>query len=161
MGGRASARPTPSPCMQVVLRTRSTRVDTPRLQRHLRLVASLHLAYGLLVLVSAAVAFFVLAPGATEPLQRRFWMTAGISWAVLGTLALFVGVTLRQGRDIGRMVGLFLSLLNLFHVPVGTALGLYTFWVLLEPGVAPLLSPRGRRPPSPTPQGPPGHEAQA
>jgi hypothetical protein len=38
---------------------------------------------------------------------------------------------MRSHRGSARLVGLALAVPNLFFLPVGTALAIYTFWVLL------------------------------
>ena len=47
--------------------------------------------------------------------------------------ALILGYGLLHFMPWARIFGFILGGLSLFHVPVGTALGLYTFWVLLNP----------------------------
>jgi hypothetical protein len=53
---------------------------------------------------------------------------------VLGYAAACVaaGRGLRRREHWSRLVALILSLINLFVVPFGTALGIYAFWVLLR-----------------------------
>jgi hypothetical protein len=52
---------------------------------------------------------------------------------LLSLPALLLGYGLLNLRPWARILGLVLSGLSLFHVPVGTALALYSFWVLLKP----------------------------
>jgi uncharacterized membrane protein (DUF2068 family) len=47
--------------------------------------------------------------------------------------SLVLGYGLYYLRPWARVLGLVLSALNLLHVPLGTALGLYGFWTLLKP----------------------------
>lgn len=49
-----------------------------------------------------------------------------------GAANAWVGAGLRRHRGPIRLLGLALSLLNLFLFPFGTALGIYSFWVLLH-----------------------------
>ncbi len=44
----------------------------------------------------------------------------------------WAGRALRQHRPPGRTGALMLAVLNLFVLPFGTALAIYTFWVLLH-----------------------------
>jgi hypothetical protein len=52
---------------------------------------------------------------------------------LLSLPALLLGYGLLNLRPWARILGLVMSGLSLFHVPIGTALALYSFWVLLKP----------------------------
>jgi len=52
---------------------------------------------------------------------------------LLSLPGLLLGYGLLNLRPWARVLGLVLSGLSLFHVPIGTALALYSFWVLLKP----------------------------
>lgn len=52
---------------------------------------------------------------------------------LLSLPALLLGYGLLNLRPWARILGLVLSGLSLFHIPIGTALALYSFWVLLKP----------------------------
>ena len=45
-------------------------------------------------------------------------------------LAAFVGFSLLQRKPWGRTLAIVVSILALFRFPLGTALGIYTLWVL-------------------------------
>lgn len=49
---------------------------------------------------------------------------------VMAALALFTGLSLLNRKPYGRMLGIVLAVLALFKFPLGTALGIYTLWVL-------------------------------
>ena len=49
-----------------------------------------------------------------------------------GGANVWVGSGIRRHQGAARLLGLMLALLNLFLFPFGTALGLYSFWVLLN-----------------------------
>ena len=46
---------------------------------------------------------------------------------------LVLGYGLMNLRPWARVMGLVLAALNLLNVPIGTAISLYAFWVLLKP----------------------------
>jgi hypothetical protein len=56
----------------------------------------------------------------------------GISLALSGVGFLLVGRSLLRRRLRGRLAALLLAVPNMVLVPFGTALGIYTFWVLLN-----------------------------
>jgi hypothetical protein len=49
---------------------------------------------------------------------------------VMAALALFAGLSLLKRRPYGRVLAIVLAVLALFKFPLGTALGIYTLWVL-------------------------------
>jgi len=114
--------------------------------RHVDLLAVFYLFWGALALV-AGTAILVLALGALAVITSAeraalgrdlgasvtvgifFMFAAGaLAW---GGIHLLTGVALRRHRPWARLIGMGLAVLNLFFLPLGTALAVYTFWVLL------------------------------
>ncbi len=128
------------------------------MRKHLELVGVLYFVWGALF-VLLGVAFLALAFGtgaiATESVgDRRF--TAGVTAAVFAALAalsliwggvhIWDAVAVRHCKDLGRAIAMLLAVLNLFFLPVGTALGIYTLWVLTQDGTRVLFDEaRSRR----------------
>ncbi len=52
--------------------------------------------------------------------------------AVLGLPGLLAGIGLLRRRNWGRILGIIVSFLNLLNVPIGTIVGAYSLWVLLQ-----------------------------
>jgi hypothetical protein len=52
---------------------------------------------------------------------------------VVGLPGLIGGIGLLQYRPWARITIIVISALDLIHIPIGTALGIYGFWVLLNP----------------------------
>ncbi|QOY92796.1 hypothetical protein IM543_14430 [Massilia sp. UMI-21] len=105
---------------------------------HTRIVGVLHIAFSVL---STFVSFLVLGvSGATAvgSYSRipEFVVEIG-AIAIVVRLALAVaqilgGVFLLRGRPSGRIMLILFGVLDLFIIPIGTALGIYTLWVLLR-----------------------------
>ena len=112
---------------------------------HVRVLAWLNMAMGFL---GIGLALIVFAGGAILPqiiqhfaedpdfpvaiLQLIFTVVTGII-LTLSLPCLVVGFGLYNFRPWGRVLGLVLAALNLLNVPLGTAMSLYAFWVLLKP----------------------------
>lgn len=123
------------------------------MHRHVSLLGALYVIAGALSLL-VAVALLVLGVGtaAIEPSDSRVGLAAGIlagSFITLacltltgGLVGLWAGAALRRHRPWARLAVLVMALLNLFVVPFGTALGIYSFWVLLHEGSRDLFEPR-------------------
>ena len=54
-----------------------------------------------------------------------------VSSSVWGLASLFVGWSLQERKPWARGVAIFMAILALFKFPVGTAVGIYTLWVMV------------------------------
>jgi hypothetical protein len=92
------------------------------------------LGASLLLLAAGAAAIARTTPG--DPLTAGFTALLFVVFATalaLGGLAnAWVGRAIGQHRSPGRTGALMLAVMNLFVLPFGTALAIYTFWVLLH-----------------------------
>ena len=118
-----------------------------RMTRHIDLLAVFHQMWGALALV-AGTAILVLAIGALAIVRSAeraalgpdmaagltvgFFFVFAVSALAWGGIHVWTGLSLRAHKARARLVGLALAVLNLFFLPVGTALAVYTFWVLLS-----------------------------
>jgi len=110
-----------------------------RLEGHLRTLGVLWMVIGGLfaipavgLMVFGGAAHFALR--GQEPLVGIFPLliyVAGSSLVVLAAGGVCVGLGLMQRRPWARAAAVILGVLALFHPPLGTALGVYTLWVLL------------------------------
>jgi hypothetical protein len=117
-----------------------------RVQGHIQLLAGLWLANGILRLLGvgwmmvAGRLFFPFSHGWNFPFGNSwpfgpfFWgglFSAGIFLTVFGVLHLVLAWGLFERQPWARTLGIVIGFLALFRVPLGTALGAYTLWVLL------------------------------
>ena len=117
----------------------SARPSEGRVNRHVRLLAVLWLALGALRLVAAAAIYivgqFVLVrvpvPLMPERLIGGIMGFAASLFLFSAILAFVAGWALLEYQPWARMFALVLGFLALLLPPVGTALGVYTLWVLL------------------------------
>jgi hypothetical protein len=99
--------------------------------------SALHVVGGVLILLAAK--FVVIRIGAIPngpPPEMMAWLQPLISivgWFVLAKAAVgfFAGWGLLQREEWARMFALVVGFIALLNVPIGTALGIYTLWVLL------------------------------
>jgi len=110
-----------------------------RLDRHLHTLGVLWMAIGGLFVIPA-VLLLVFGRGAhlvihgQEPMAELFPLFLYVASGTLVILAaggVCVGLGLIQRRPWARIAAIVLGVLALFHPPFGTALGVYTLWVLL------------------------------
>jgi hypothetical protein len=115
--------------------------------RHVDLLAVLFRIWGALALV-AGLAILILAAGALAVITSAQRAALGPDFAAGLTAGMFfvfaacalawggihvtTGMALRRHRHWARLAGLALAVLNLFFLPFGTAIAVYTFWVLIS-----------------------------
>jgi len=113
------------------------------MQRHIDLVGLLFLVAGALSALAAASvlllgigALGVLwtdGPRVSASVAAAAFLTVATLLAVWAAANAWVGRQLRRGhRPVARLVALALAILHLFVLPFGTALGIYSLWVLLH-----------------------------
>ena len=110
-----------------------------RLARHSQTLGGLWIAICGLFLIPA-IGLIVFAPGThfvihdLEPWPGLFplllYITGG-TMVVLATGGVCIGLGLKQHRSWAPSAAMILGTLALFMPPFGTAMGVYTFWVLL------------------------------
>jgi zinc-ribbon domain len=113
-----------------------------RVREHIRLLGILWLAFAAFNAVGAVV-LYVLAntlfrhmaemggPENAATWLRPFISVIALVVAAKAALGFATGWGLLQREPWARMLTIVLAFLALFHVPFGTALGIYTLWVLL------------------------------
>jgi hypothetical protein len=110
---------------------------------HLRLLGVLQLTWGVIGLL-LGMALLLLAVGALAigVMDNGDRVGAGVTAFTFGIFAAallaggaanaWAGRALRRQEAAGRSAVLWLSVVNLFLLPFGTALGIYAWWVLLH-----------------------------
>lgn len=117
-----------------------------RVAEHIRLVGILWLALSALNAVGGVVLYILAntlfvhlsefsgAPAAATSWLHPFLSFIGIFVVVKAAAGFLAGWGLLQREPWARMLTIVLAFLALFHIPFGTALGIYTLWVLLPAG---------------------------
>ena len=121
-----------------------TELRRSRVHEHTRLVGILWMAYSALHVVGGAVVIVVAhtifgntfhIPNGPPP-EVTIWLRPLLSfvgWLILAKAAagFVAGWGLLQRESWARVVALVVGFVALLNVPLGTALGIYTLWVLL------------------------------
>lgn len=117
---------------------------TGRLQRHLRTLGILWIVVGVLWIIPSLVLMGIShAPHimiGDEMFSHAFMppmlFSFGIVFLAIAAGGVFVGWGLMNHERWARMTAIVVGILALFHPPLGTALGIYTLWVLLPADAA-------------------------
>lgn len=112
------------------------------MRSHVNLLGILQLTWGgmglllgvsLLLLAGGAVAIARTTPDPfTAAFTALLFVVFATALALGGWANAWTGRAIRQHRPQGRTGALILAVMNLFVLPFGTALAIYTFWVLLH-----------------------------
>lgn len=112
------------------------------MQIHLDALGWLHVLVGCIALVTGTAFLMLacgtasLAPGVLDEIRRNpvVWLllVAGLVFVAGGGLMVATGRALVARRPYGRPAALLLAVVNLCLLPFGTALGVYSLWVLLN-----------------------------
>lgn len=122
-----------------------------RLAKHLPILALLWIVYSLLRILAGTGAVFAGSMFMLGPLVHGYrpfgfhflgWPFShlmirdiifgmGAGELLLGVLGLAAGWGLSQRETWGRLLAIILGILALFRLPLGTAMGIYTLWVLV------------------------------
>lgn len=113
-----------------------------RVANHLTLLGSLWIAYSVLALFGGVIIFVLnqtlfaalSARGEFGPpggFLRPMFAVIGILLLMKGTLSIIAGIGLLTRQSWARIIALVMGCISLLNIPFGTALGIYTIWVLL------------------------------
>ena len=118
-----------------------------KMQNHLTVVATLKIGLGALRLLIAAIAFVAVVGGGLisgDPDARAITTIVGsvIALALIpGAVARIIGgIALLMRKPWARVLVLILAVLDLLAIPMGTLVGIYTIWVLLQDEAQQLLA---------------------
>lgn len=112
------------------------------MERHINVVAALQIGFAVLGLLIAVLffTFFHLLGDFIDDQDANLVlgiianviMVVTIIFSIPGILA---GIGLFKRKEWARILTLILSVLNLINFPLGTAVGIYSIWALVQPEV--------------------------
>ncbi len=113
--------------------------DEKWISKHVTLVGVLHIVYHALTFAAGLIILGVLSTVGLlsgDPCAAAILTTIGSVVAafliVLSIPGVIAGIGLLQGKSWARVLTLIVGAIGLLDIPVGTALGAYTFWVLMR-----------------------------
>ncbi len=111
------------------------------MKQHVSFVGALHIGFGLLGLAGAMAIFFgfqfLFELVEQEPIAQKVLTYVGNAAALIllffSSLGIIGGIGLFSYRPWARILLIIVSAMNCLNVPVGTAKGVYSIWVLMQP----------------------------
>lgn len=112
--------------------------DFKDLDKHVNILGWLHIALNVLTLFAGVLAFFVMiGAGLLAADAEAMGILTIVGTFVMGTLVvisipgIIAGWGLLKRKQWARILALVIGFLSLMNFPLGTLVGVYTFWVLL------------------------------
>ena len=113
------------------------------MKKHITVVGAIHIGFGVLVLFAALIVFVVLIGTGVLVLSiegDELPLTIMASVAVFVTIILGVlsipeiigGIGVLKHKNWARYLVIVIAIFNLFNIPLGTAIGIYSIWVLMQ-----------------------------
>ena len=111
------------------------------MKQHVSFVGALHVGFGILGLVGALAVYFgfhfVFNFIEDEPIAKEVITHLGNAIALMllffSSLGIIGGIGLFSYQPWARILVMIVSAMNCLNVPVGTAKGVYSIWVLMQP----------------------------
>ena len=109
------------------------------MRQHVPILGWCHIVYNAIVaLVGIAIGVVVSGAGAISGEREAMFITGAVGVAIAGFLivlslpGIIAGIGLLKFRPWARILAIILGVLHLLSFPFGTALGVYTLYVLLN-----------------------------
>jgi hypothetical protein len=116
------------------------------MQQHVRILGWLFIIYSALFDLIALIVLVILGgAGAVSGDRQAIFITGAVGVGIATVLlilsipGIIAGIGLLKLQQWARILAMVLGALHLLSFPFGTALGIYTFWVLLNAQTTPLF----------------------
>jgi hypothetical protein len=123
-------------------------MEEPQLRQHLTILGWLHLAAAGFAIVIGGFVFVVLTiiglsihDHEATPILGIVAVSVACFLLLLSLPGLLAGYGLLRRRPWARILAIVVGALHLYNIPIGTALGVYTFIILADPKSAALFRP--------------------
>jgi hypothetical protein len=115
-------------------------MESSKMKKHVTLVGSIHIGFGVLGLMAAVAVLIALSfarafvgnDDVAQTVLRFLSVSIPILIGSLSTLGLIAGISLLVYRPWARYVIIIISILDCLNIPIGTAIGIYSIWVLIQ-----------------------------
>ena len=119
------------------------------MEKHVTVVGALHIGFGALWILAAAIVFVAVVGGGLISGDGQAIAITTVVGTVIASFLVLVslpgiigGFGLLKGKPWARTLVLILAVLDLVNMPVGTVVGVYTIWVLMQDETARFFTPQ-------------------
>lgn len=119
------------------------------MEKHINIVAALQIGFSILGLIIGSLIFTILffVGDFVDDNEAQVVLTiiANIVMVVIAILSIpgiIAGIGLLKRKEWARILTLILYVINLINFPIGTAVGAYSIWALVQPEVIEQFKPK-------------------
>ncbi len=112
------------------------------MEKHINVAASLQIGLSVLGIVAGLVIFVILFSGAGVVADKEAQVILSVIGKVVAGIiiicslpGIIAGIRLFKRKEWGRILTLIISVLHLVNFPLGTAVGVYCIWAMIQPEV--------------------------
>jgi len=112
------------------------------MEKHVNVVAALQIGLSILTIIIGVVIFIVLffVGDLADDQEAEFVLSIIanvliVFFVVLSIPGIIAGIGLFKRKEWARILTLIISVLELFNFPLGTAVGVYSIWALVQPEI--------------------------
>ncbi|HXG58309.1 MAG TPA: hypothetical protein VNL91_04755 [Thermoanaerobaculia bacterium] len=116
------------------------------MESHVKVVGVLYVILGVLGVIAGLALFGLIAGAGAISGDRDAFFITGTIGTIIGAFIVIMslpsilgGIGVLRRRNWGRVLTIVLSFINLLGFPIGTAIGAYSLWVLLNDQSRPLF----------------------
>ncbi len=109
------------------------------MEKHLPIVAWLHIAHGAILLTVGVFLFLLMTGAGLATYERPAILATGLlsifllsMFVIFGLPHIIGGIALKNGQPWAKTLVIVMSFMALPAFPVGTAIGVYSLWVLFN-----------------------------
>ena len=117
------------------------------MEGHVKALGVIYIVLGFIAVIGGLALLGILAGAGAISGDRTAMLSTGIVGTVLAAFAMIMsipaivaGFGLLNHRNWARVLAIILAALNIFAFPIGTAIAVYTLWVLLNDQTTPLFA---------------------
>lgn len=117
-------------------------MNKQEMDKHVALLGGLYIGLDILFLLIAVLLFFLVTSfgravgGESGGEAARIIGAAIAAFLLLISIpGIIVGVGLLRRKSWARTIAIILAIVNIFNIPIGTILAVYSLWVLFNPDV--------------------------
>ena len=124
-------------------------MERRNMKQHVSFVGALHVGFGILGILGALAVYFgfhfVYEFVENEPIAEQVLSFIGNALALIilffACLGIIGGAGLFSYRPWARVLVMIVSAINCINIPIGTAKGVYSIWVLMQPETIEMFEP--------------------
>ncbi len=116
-------------------------MEKRNMKQHVSFVGAIHVGFGILGLLGALAIYisfkFAFSFVDHEPIAQQVLSFVGDTLSIIvmffSVLGIVGGIGLFSYKSWARILVMIVSAINCLNVPIGTAKGIYSIWVLMQP----------------------------